>query len=221
MTAGLTSVVVAAHQADRFIAEAIDSVLRDPAFGRGLELCVVDDGSTDRTAEIVSGYGAAVRLIRQPNGGAAAARNAGVAAGDGEFIAFLDADDRWVTGRAGAQIEALAAAGPDAGVCFGHEVRFGRATGPPRPARTSNTALIRRVAWARVGPLASNWRAGEFLDWLARARDAGVGELLIPATVVERRVHAANLTSSDPDALRDYARILKRSLDRRRGGSGA
>lgn len=220
MTAGLTSVVIAAHQAAAHIAEAIGSVLDDPAAGR-LELCVVDDGSTDRTAAIAGGFGPRVRLIRQPNSGAAAARNAGVAVTDGEFIAFLDADDLWVAGRSTAQIRALERSGAGAGICFGHEVRFGRAVTAPRPARTSNTALIRRRSWDQVGPLSNDWRVGEFLDWLARAREAGIGEVMIGATVVERRVHAANLTGSDPGALGDYARILKRSLDRRREGGSA
>lgn len=217
MTVGLTSVVMAAYQAAAHIAEAVGSVLDDPNADDQLELCVVDDGSTDETAAIVGRFGPRVRLIRQRNRGAAVARNVGVAATSGEFIAFLDADDRWVGGRSAAQIQALEQAGSETGICFGHEVRFGRSTSEGRAARTSNTALIRRRAWDRVGPLSNAWRVGEFLDWLARARESGVAEAMIDEVVVERRVHEANLTGADPGALGDYARILKRSLDRRRG----
>ncbi|NMC74604.1 MAG: glycosyltransferase, partial [Geobacteraceae bacterium] len=67
------SVIIAAYNAERYIAEAVESVLRQtyPA----VECIVVDDGSTDRTAEIVSGFGDPVRLLRQANAERSAARN--------------------------------------------------------------------------------------------------------------------------------------------------
>lgn len=79
------------------IARSIESVLAQ--HHAQLELLVVDDASTDATAQLAAGYAAAdarVRLIRQPaNGGVAAARNAGIAAARGEYVAFLDSDDWW------------------------------------------------------------------------------------------------------------------------------
>lgn len=217
---GTTSVVMAAHEAEAHVAEAIESVLRDPAIRRReLELCVVDDGSTDSTADIVAGFGSEVTLIEQRNLGPALARNTGVANTGGEFIAFLDADDLWIEGRAETQIAALRAAGPRSGICFGRELRFGLETSESK-ASTSNTALVRRMAWERVGTFSGEWRVGEFLDWLARARDAGVGEVLVDAPVVRRRVHAANLTAGNPAALQDYVQILQHSLERRRKKEG-
>ena len=87
------SVIIPAYRAERTIRRAIDSVLAQTA--PAAEVIVVDDGSPDGQAEVVAGYGDRVRLIRNANGGAAAARNAGIEAATGDFVAFLDADDYW------------------------------------------------------------------------------------------------------------------------------
>lgn len=81
------------YNGQAYIAEAIDSVLRQTH--QDFELIVVDDGSTDASAAIVAGYGERVRVLRQANRGVSAARNAGIAASRGDFIAFLDSDDYW------------------------------------------------------------------------------------------------------------------------------
>jgi glycosyltransferase involved in cell wall biosynthesis len=88
------SVVIPAYNAEAYLREALDSVFaqtRPPD-----EVVVVDDGSNDRTSEVAASYGDRVRLLRQPNRGEAAARNAGVLAARGALIAFLDADDTWL-----------------------------------------------------------------------------------------------------------------------------
>ncbi len=99
------SVVIPAFNNEKYIARAIGSVLAQtrPAD----EIIVVDDGSTDGTANEVRTFGDTVRLIRQKNGGASAARNAGVLAAAGEWIAFLDADDEWLPNKLELQVEHL------------------------------------------------------------------------------------------------------------------
>lgn len=104
---GLVSVVIPAYNVGAHIAEAIDSVLVQDY--PQMELIVVDDGSKDDTAEIVAARYPQVNLIRKTNGGAATARNVGITAAQGEFIAFLDADDIWLPGKLTAQIEHLGA----------------------------------------------------------------------------------------------------------------
>ena len=85
------SLVIATFNHARVLAEAIDSALSqtlDP-----VEVVVVDDGSTDDTPTVLARYAARIRVLRQPNRGLAAARNAGLAATRGSYVAFLDADD--------------------------------------------------------------------------------------------------------------------------------
>ncbi len=87
------SVVVPAHDAETTVEAAIRSALAQTCPPD--EIVVVDDGSTDATATVVRRIGGTVRLVSQPQGGPSAARNAGVAASCGEWLAFLDADDEW------------------------------------------------------------------------------------------------------------------------------
>ena len=91
------SVIIPTFNAAATLARAIESVRAQswPAH----EIIVVDDGSTDATAEVTRQYGAAVRLIQQPNSGVSVARNAGAAAATGDWLAFLDADDWYVVDR--------------------------------------------------------------------------------------------------------------------------
>jgi glycosyltransferase involved in cell wall biosynthesis len=91
------SVVIPAYNAAGFIRRTIDSVLAQTY--TDYELVVVDDGSTDDTAKVAQGYGAQVRYIHQPNAGDGPARSAGIAAARGEWIAFLDHDDEWLSNK--------------------------------------------------------------------------------------------------------------------------
>ncbi len=85
------SVVIPSYNCERYLPEAIDSVLAQTY--QDFEIIVVDDGSTDRTANVLSQYGDRVRAVYQQNQGVANARNHGIQLARGEWIAFLDADD--------------------------------------------------------------------------------------------------------------------------------
>ncbi len=99
------AVVIPAYNAAGYIRRAIDSVLAQTR--RPDEIIVVDDGSTDDTATVVQSYGSGVRLIRQANAGASAARNTGINAATSEWIAFLDGDDEWLPEKLQLQSELL------------------------------------------------------------------------------------------------------------------
>jgi len=88
------SAIIPVFNGSATLREAIDSVLDQSS--HDLELIVVDDGSTDSTPAVIDSYGGQIRQMRQSNAGPAAARNAGVKKARGEYLAFLDADDRWL-----------------------------------------------------------------------------------------------------------------------------
>ena len=100
------SVVIAAFEAAGVIATAVESVLAqsEPPF----EIVVCDDGSSDDLAAALAPFGSGVRLVRIDHGGEARARNAAIRAATGEFVAVLDADDRFAPGRLAALARVLA-----------------------------------------------------------------------------------------------------------------
>lgn len=113
--AALVSIVIPAYNYAKYLPDAIDSVLAQTY--EPIELIVVDDGSTDGTPQVLAEYGNRIRTIRKSNAGLSAARNTGIQAARGEFIAFLDADDQWLPEKLQRQME-LHALHPDAG-CIG------------------------------------------------------------------------------------------------------
>jgi glycosyltransferase involved in cell wall biosynthesis len=114
------SVLIDTYNHERFIEQAIVSVLEQDFPATDREIIVVDDGSTDRTPEIVNKFGPRVRLLRKENGGQASAFNAGVPECRGEFVAFLDGDDWWAPGKLQAVAGAL---GSDASIgLVGHGI---------------------------------------------------------------------------------------------------
>jgi glycosyltransferase involved in cell wall biosynthesis len=99
------SVIIPVYNGERFIAQAVNSVLGQTF--RDFELIVVDDGSTDRTPDILKKYGSRLTYIGQPNRERSAARNTGIRHSEGEYLAFLDADDLCLPERLQRQVEIL------------------------------------------------------------------------------------------------------------------
>lgn len=109
------SVIIPSYNCEDYIAETIDSILNQTF--KDIELIVVDDGSTDRTQEIIASYGAPVRLITQANARVCAARNRGIREAKGEYICLMDHDDYWFPGKLARQLEEFKTH-PDAGAVY-------------------------------------------------------------------------------------------------------
>jgi glycosyltransferase involved in cell wall biosynthesis len=220
------SVVLPVFNGASYLAAAIDSVLTQTRPGD--ELIAIDDGSTDSSRAILARY-PAFEVVSQDNSGCAAARNAGVALATGDAIAFVDQDDIQCTDRFARQIDALQA-NPRLGfvVCAQQHFLSEKMVRPswcdPRMLRGpqhgfgTNTLLLRREVFARVGPFDPEKIPLDDSDWLVRALDSGERYLHLDAVLVRRRVHDANLSARrmSPRYTHLMASTLHESLKRRR-----
>jgi glycosyltransferase involved in cell wall biosynthesis len=215
------SVVVPVYDGEPFLADALRSILGQTR--RPDEVIVVDDGSRDRSCEIARSF-AGVRVLQQPNRGQASALNTGVAQSRGEYLAFLDADDRWLPRKLELQLGAFAEE-PELELVFGHARQIAehaagsKQHGRVLPARLPSALLIRRAALQKVGPFSSAWALGSVIEWSARARDLELRTKMLEHVVYERRIHGRNSSLVHPKPVREYARMLKAVLDARRARS--
>jgi len=222
MTAGsLISCLLPVHNGAAYLSEAIASILAQTRMR--LEIIVVDDGSTDGSAEIAAGF-QNVQVVRQSQSGVAAARNAGLRLARGDYIAFLDADDLWLGGKLAAQL-ALLRQDAAADLCLTlvrHVPMIPGTVGAPlgdapRLGRLMQCLLARRAAFDRVGLLDDRTRTRADQDWFIRAAEKGLIEVVVPEVLVLRRLHGQNHSlAADSRVEDDFLTIVKRTLDRRR-----
>lgn len=110
------SVIIPTFNRAEIVTRAIDSVLEQTY--RRCEIIVVDDGSTDNTADVLQSYNDRIVYVRQKNAGPSSARNRGIRESKGEFIAFLDSDDLWLATKLERQVGLLVDAGPETPCCL-------------------------------------------------------------------------------------------------------
>jgi len=221
----LVSVIIPVHNCERYLPKAIQSVLAQTY--RPIEVIVVDDGSSDNSAEIARSY-QEIHYIYQPNQGPAVARNAGLAVAQGEFIAFLDADDRWVPDKLKIQIEYLFEH-PHVGYTIGRIQNFydPGINSVPQVRRSSLekeqigliTMVARKTVFKKVGGFDPSYRVGSDFEWVARAKDAGISMEILPEILLHRRIHDCNLSHQTQARCASLLRIFKSSIDRQRTGS--
>lgn len=200
----LISCIVPVFNGERFLAETLDSILGQTY--RPLEIIVVDDGSSDATAELAAGYAPRVTCLRQDNRGAASAKNRGVAASRGEHIAFLDADDLWLPGKLERQAAWLRER-PGFRLCLTRFQNFWMPElaaeaqqhedgplGQPLSAWQIGTVLVSRETFDRVGPFPDVSVGNENMLWFLRAAKAGATIEVLPEVLMRRRFHHGNET---------------------------
>jgi glycosyltransferase involved in cell wall biosynthesis len=215
----LISVIIPVYNAERYLAEAIDSVQKQAYFP--IEIIVIDDCSVDNSAKVAKSY-QTVMYFFQSKCGLSAALNKGLGIASGKFIAFLDADDIWEDNKLSIQMEALRKE-PSLDGVFGHHQQFISRGNSLRtmdqrilPAPFKGALLIRRESFFRVGLFDTSLTLGDFIDWYKRAMEAGLKFLMLPDVVLKRRIHDDNSSVRDRHAEKDYVKIMKAALDRKR-----
>ena len=197
----LVSVILPVYNEERFVADALDSILCQDY--HPLEIIAVDDGSTDHTARILQSY-RELQYVYQTNQGVASARNKGISVSRGELIAFLDADDIWACNKLKVQTDCLLS---NAAVVYtlGWQHDF-LEPGTDRPfwVRKEHllkdhigflpTLVARRTIFDQVGLFNTDYITSEDVEWFARVRHAGIPMVLVPEIVLYRRIHDSNLS---------------------------
>jgi GT2 family glycosyltransferase len=232
--------IVPCHNGERFIRTAIDSVLAQTY--RDLEVVVADDGSSDRSAEIVASYGPPVRLIQVNHGNTQATRNAAIAACDCELLGLLDQDDAWWPRKLEQQVACLDS-DPRLGLCY-TDTRGVDAAGREIPERhnplqvprdwtdglgrllrvnimAASTVLMRRCAWeatgAPTGPSAGPFDpafhlAGDWDLWLRIAEQHPIAA--VPQVLIDYCWHGGNLSRGQIAILEEGIAVQTRALER-------
>jgi glycosyltransferase involved in cell wall biosynthesis len=231
MNPPLVSCIVPVFNGERYLAEALDSILAQSY--RPLEIIVADDGSTDGTPAVVASYGDRVRYESQPTAGPAATRNLGLRTARGAFVAFLDADDLWHPEKLARQMARFDAR-PEIGVCVTHvqnfwipdlteeERRFrGHRRAEALPGYYTSTLLARRSVFDTVGQFNPALWHSDATEWFLRATEHGAVVELLPEVLTYHRLHHSNLSRREGEACRqEFVQLVKGSLERRRRRDG-
>lgn len=236
MTAPTVSVVIPTYNRARFLPGAIASIRQQSV--PCAEIVVVDDGSTDDTAAVLASLGEGIRHIRQANAGPAAARNRGIREARGEFVAFLDTDDRWLPEKIARQLQvmashpAVALVSADMAIEDEHGARmvdsnfakrglrafFEQLDGAPVPEAprrllqlnfiNTSTVLARREVLLELDCFDTRLRYGEDLELWLRI--AARHPIACVPSVQEIRVeHSSNVTKSIEPMLRGYVDMAR------------
>lgn len=230
----LVSIVIPAFDSERFLGEAIESVLSQSY--TPVETIVVDDGSSDGTAAVARAH-PGVTLIEQENRGPSAARNRGFAASRGEFVAFHDADDVMTPDKLSVQVGHMLE-NPGVGCVLaeqeliveaGAELPFWvdgtevETVMPPRPPELQDepmvhpmTMVVRRETFHLVGGFDESMRAAEDFDWMLRAAEEEVEIARLSDVLLRRRVHPGSLTQDAAASRAGLFRAFKARIERHR-----
>ncbi|HEX7828232.1 MAG TPA: glycosyltransferase family A protein [Thermoanaerobaculia bacterium] len=218
----LVAVIVPVHNGVRFLAETLDSVFAQDY--RPLEVIVVDDGSTDGSAELAATR--EVLVIRQEQRGVAVARNVGIAASIAPIITMLDQDDLWEPSKVRKQVDYLLAHPDHVVLClqeFFVEPSIAQQPSWVRPEMMSGPVpgwmpsclAFTRATYERVGEHDPQYAQASDTDWIARAKAIGVPFATIDELLVRHRVHDTN-DSGAPNAHKQLLQVVRRAVWRQR-----
>ena len=217
----MVSVVVASFNGERYLRETLESVFAQEY--DSFEVVLVDDGSSDGTADIARSF--PLRYVYQENAGLPAARNAGVALATGELIAFVDDDDLWPRTKLAVQANYLRDHHEVGCVLGRNEWIVEDGVEPPKLERDPIfdelggiqlvTMMIRRSAFEALGGFDPTYRYAEDRDLFIRMREHGIAYAVLPELVLYKRLHGSNMTMNRPES-HPLLWSLKEKLDRSR-----
>ncbi len=222
-TKPLVSVIIPVFNGERFINNAVDNVLSQNY--NPLEIIIVNDGSTDRTEEIVNQIPVDIRYFKQENDGPASARNRGIRDASGDFIVFLDVDDLWPENNLKLLVDEMLSE-PDAEVIRGYAqlMEYNAGTGEydlagnPKEAFPDyiGAAIYRKSVFRKVGLFDTTLLFGEDRDWFNRTNELHVNvKRLEDVTLLVRR-HGKNMTHGKNLVELNALKVFKKAIDRKR-----
>ncbi len=220
----LVSVIIPAYNGEKYLAEAIESIHRQNY--SPIEIIIVDDGSTDKTAQIEKDIKGNVNYVYQINRGPAAARNRGIQLAKSQFLAFLDADDLWPENKLQMQFEHLEE-DPFVEIVMGHVQCLKLLKGNNNRYHFEKFAnpfftflfgavLFRKSVFDKIGLLDESLRFSEDVDWFLRAKEAGTSMITLPQATLLYRIHENNMVREKEIRNRGMLVMLKKSIDRKR-----
>lgn len=221
----LVSVIIPVYNSAKFLEETLQSV-HDQTYP-AIEIIVVDDGSTDDSAEIAQSY-SGVNYTYQENQGVSVARNTGISKAGGEYIAFLDADDVWLPEKLLVQIDFMLK-NPAYKITTTDKINFLEA-GTELPDHLKqkddwqtmeenipSTMVAHRSVFNKIGNYSPDYQSSEDVEWIWRAKDANILIKKIEKKLVRRRFHGSNLSwILVKDHKANIMRILKESITRKK-----
>lgn len=224
MMSNAISVIIPVYNGAEFLAQALDSVLAQTLTVK--EIIVINDGSTDNTEAVALSYGTTIIYQSQLQKGPATARNQGLKLAQGEYVAFLDADDLWPPTRL-AQLSACFQAQPTLDIVVGQTqaIQLNLADtvnhqllGVAQVCFSLGSGLFKRSLFdaTQIGLLDESLIYSEDMDWFNRAREKAVQLVKIEPVTLWYRRHSQSMTSNRPADKLQIAQVIKRSLDRRR-----
>lgn len=222
------SVIVAVRNGERYLASALRSI-REQNY-ESLEILVVDGNSTDGTSRIARDV-EGVRYLMQSDEGLANARNLGVREAKGALIAFLDADDEWLSGKLHRQVEYLGQNPRDSGTVTRLRFLVEPECGRQHPdalafyqkeavGYTPGALVARRELFPIVGPFNGAYSVACDADWFVRLTESRVSVPVIEETLLLKRIHGMNMSLRTDLARQETMSMLHKSLHRKRNNGG-
>lgn len=227
----LVSVIIPTYNGERFIRETIDSALAQTI--SDLEIIVINDGSTDSTPAILESYGSRIKVIHQDNGGVASARNAGIEAASGNWVALLDHDDLWDSTKLQKQLDfvqehpqyAMIYAKANQSLYENGNSIFKKQIGsfPESPCSIQEslyfgnfipalTVMVRREVFCQIGSFDVNLQPSDDWDmWLRISRVYPIG--FLPEVVAKFRLHDSSFHRCNlPAMARTVPKVLSKNM---------